>query len=280
MDSRLLDLRNKWNAGIDWGKLYSYLSENKRVLELAWKDQNVVLFMTTVSNGRKKVKRLRRRPAKTATNARTSRAMFGNNKARKELPIPEFIDQYNYYMNGVDNVDQLRYYYNTQKVYFKSWKPLWHFLLDTTITNSYKIAYYKPRRVKKASWDSYNYREFRIQLASQLFEHSERLSGKASIIKYSLAARVHLAAAIDYSKLERIGNKPQACVPCLCAGRKVAPTRPRKPLSELSNNSIRPNDMAKRRRRERVLRSLFGCKLCGIYICNHILCWKEHIMAI
>ena len=35
LDSRLLDLRNKWNTGIDWGKLYSYLSEDKRVLELA-----------------------------------------------------------------------------------------------------------------------------------------------------------------------------------------------------------------------------------------------------
>ena len=61
--------------------------------------------MTTVSNGRKQVKRLRRRPAKTAINARTSRAVFGHDEARKELPIPEFIDQYNHYMNGVDNVD-------------------------------------------------------------------------------------------------------------------------------------------------------------------------------
>ena len=105
MDPRLLDLRNKWNVGIDWGKLYGYLSKDKRVLELAWKDQNVVLFMTTVSNGQKKIKRLRRRPAKTAINARTSRAVFSQDKARKELLIPKFIDQYNYYMNGVDNID-------------------------------------------------------------------------------------------------------------------------------------------------------------------------------
>ena len=249
---------------------------DKRVLELAWKDQNVVLFMTTVSNGQKQVKRLRRRPAKTATNARTSRAVFGHDEARKELPIPEFIDQYNHYMNGVDNADQLRCYYSTQKVHFKSWKPLWHFLLDTTITNSYKVAHYKPKGVQK----SHNHREFRMQLASQLFEHSERLSGKAYIIKHSLAARVHPAAAIDHGRLERIGNKPQACVPCLCAGRKVPPTRPRKPLSELSNNSVRPNNAGKRRRRERVSRSLFGCKLCGIYMYNHIGCWKEHIKAI
>ena len=191
--------------------------------------------MTTVSNGRKKINRLRRRPAKTATNARTSRAVFGYDEARKELPISKFIDQYNHYMNDVDNADQLRCYYSTQKVHFKSWKPLWHFLLDTAITNSYKVAHYKPEGVQK----SHNHREFRIQLASQLFEYSERLSGKASATKHSLSARVHPAAAIDHSRLQRMGNKPQACVPCLCGGRKVPPARPRKPLSELSNNSVR-----------------------------------------
>ena len=211
MDPRLLDLRNKWNAGIDWGKLYSYLSKDKRVLELAWKDQNVVLFMTTMSNGQKKIKRLRRRPAKTATNARTSRAVFSQDKARKELLIPEFIDQYNHYMNGVDNADQLRCYYSTQRVHFKSWKPLWHFLLDTTITNSYKIAYYTPERVErvqKTFQETYSYREFRIQLATQLFEHSERPRGKPSTIKHSLSTRVHPAAVIDYSRIYRIGEKP------------------------------------------------------------------------
>ena len=235
--------------------------------------------MTTVSNSRKKIKRLRRRPAKTATNTRTSRAIFGQDEARKELLIPEFIDQYNHYINSVDNADQLRSYYSTQRVHFKSWKPLWHFLLDTTVTNSYKIAYYKPgrvQRVQKTFQETYGHREFRIQLATELFEHSERPRGKPSTIKHSLSTRVHPAAAIDHSRIERMGEKPQACVPCLCAGRKVAPARPRKPLLELSNNSV----MAKGKRRERVSRSLFGCKLCGIYICNHYGCWKEHLMAI
>ena len=42
-----------------------------------------------------------RRPAKTAMNARTSRAIFGE-LVIKELEIPVFIDMYNYYMNGVE----------------------------------------------------------------------------------------------------------------------------------------------------------------------------------
>ena len=71
-----------------------------------------MLFISTVSNSRDKVKRLRRRPVKLAINARTSRAAF-KDMTTKELDIPAFIDMYNHYMNGVDNADQLRLYYNT-----------------------------------------------------------------------------------------------------------------------------------------------------------------------
>ncbi len=110
LEERILELRTKWNSALEWGKLYKSVSEDRKVMQFGWKDQNVVLFMTTVSNGRKTVKRLRRRSAKTVTNARTSRTMFGD-QARKELPIPEFINMYNHYMNGVDNADQLRCYY-------------------------------------------------------------------------------------------------------------------------------------------------------------------------
>ena len=111
--------------------------------------------MSTVSNGRKTVKRLRRRPAKIATNARTSRAIFGE-MTTKELDIPEFINMYNYYMNGVDNADQLRCYYSTQRVHFKNWKPLWHFLLDITIVNSYKIHHCAPKESVYQSWIHYS----------------------------------------------------------------------------------------------------------------------------
>lgn len=277
LDQRLTDLKIKWDAVLEWGKLYACLSEDKRVLEFAWKDQAVVLFMTTVSNGQKTVKRLRRRPAKTATNARTSRAAFGE-MPLKELDIPEFIDLYNHYMNGVDNADQLRCYYSTQRVHFKTWKPLWHFLLDTTIVDSYKLH----RCAPKGSYNQpFSQREFRVILASQLFNHSERLSGKPSTIKSSLSSRVHPAAERDHGGLECMGNKAFTCVVCLNAGRRTSKTAQiRKPLQELSVNSVRPPDLDKRKRRERAPRTRYGCKLCGIYICNHIACWKEHIEAI
>ena len=235
--------------------------------------------MSTVSNPRDTVTRLRRRPAKTATNARTSRAVFGE-MSTKQLDIPAFIDMYNHYMNGVDNADQLRCYYSTQRVHFKNWKPLWHFILDITIVNCYKIHYCMPRRRNK-SWIQYSQREFRVRLASQLFECSKRMTGQPTTIKTSLASQVHPAAARDHGRLERMGDKAKYCVVCLKAGRGVPkPAQIRKPLQELSTNSVRPSDLANRMRRRRAPRGIYGCKLCGVYICNHIACWNEHIAAI
>ena len=64
----------------------------------------MILFIITVSNNRKIVKRLRRRSAKIAINIRTSYTIF-KDQVRKELSIPEFINIYNYFINRVDNAN-------------------------------------------------------------------------------------------------------------------------------------------------------------------------------
>ena len=78
-----------------------------------------MLFMITILNDRKTVNRLRRRSAKTVINIRTFRTMF-EDQTRKELPILEFINMYNYYINEMNNADQLRCYYTIQRVHYKS----------------------------------------------------------------------------------------------------------------------------------------------------------------
>ena len=232
-----------------------------------------MLFMSTVSNGRDTVTRLRRRPTKTATNARTSRAPFQGNDV-KELDIPEFIDLYNHFMNGVDVADQLRSYYTTQRTHFKTWKPLWHFLLDTTITNAYKISYCTPERPNAEPWEHLSHRRFRTRLAGQLFSHSERL-GAPFQSREDLSKHVHSAREPDHGFPIRMKGTKKTCIACLCDGRISRDCSTRKPLAELSTNSIRVQ-----KRRERAPRSSFGCGLCGIYLCNKLRCWKEHIEAI
>lgn len=147
-------------------------------------------------------------------------------------------------------------------------------MLDIIIVNLYKLY--------RGTFGIYqSQREFRVKFASQLFENSKRFIDIFSFIKESLFSRVHLVPERDYGRLERMGDKVKYCVSCLHAKRKVSNlARIRKPFSELSNNSVRFHDLDKRKRRERAPRGIHGCKLCGIYICNHIVCWKEHIKAI
>ena len=61
----------------------------------------MVLFMSTVSTGIETILRPRRRPAKTATNAKSSREVF-RDKPIKALLIPRFIDDYNHFMGAVN----------------------------------------------------------------------------------------------------------------------------------------------------------------------------------
>lgn len=182
----------------------------------------MVLFMTTVHTGRETVRRKRHRPTKTATNARTSRVLFGE-EAVKELSISEFFDMYNHFMNGVDVADQMRSYYNTQRVHLKNWKPLWHYLLDTAVTNAYKIAYCSPERPWAEHRDHHTHREFRTRLATELFEDSERIGDRKQTPSHGpLSDYVRRALAVDHGpqpiKISEPKKRCMACVICRKGG--------------------------------------------------------------
>ena len=82
---------------------------------------------------------MRKRPAKTSTSAKIAREPF-NDQPTKELPIPRLIDDYNYYMGGVDRANQLRASYETHQRCLRSWWPIFFWILDIAIINVYCIA--------------------------------------------------------------------------------------------------------------------------------------------
>jgi len=49
----LTSLKKEYDSQITWGQLYAEVSKDGMVLQLAWKDHKVVLFMTTVLHGKK-----------------------------------------------------------------------------------------------------------------------------------------------------------------------------------------------------------------------------------
>lgn len=152
-----------------------------------------------------------------------------------------------------------------------------HFLLDTTVVNSYEIHHCIPKHLRQSTY-YYSQREFRVSL---LFNYLSILSVSPVIQpqKGPLASRVHPAAPIDHGRLIRMGNKVQACVPCM-HGEIWLRQGPERHSMDLSNNSVRPYTPDQIKRRKRVLEGLYGCKLCGIRICNHIACWNNHVAMI
>jgi hypothetical protein len=95
--------------------------------------------MTTGHRIEPKIDRLRKRPKKTASNARITREPFGE-APTKILPIPTFIDDYNHYMGGIDQANQLQAAFTThfprnQKEFF----PGAFWAINMAISNSYKL---------------------------------------------------------------------------------------------------------------------------------------------
>src|SRR3954453_13744681 len=112
-----------------------------------------------IDGNENRIERIRRQPRETSINAAKVRAIF-RNSSKKFLPIPVVIDDYNHFMGGVDIADQLRGHYGTQLPVRRTWMPLFFWLLDTAIINSYLII--------KQSNTNISQKDFRIQLVWDL----------------------------------------------------------------------------------------------------------------
>jgi hypothetical protein len=85
-------------------------------------------------------------------------AVFGDKWVRK-LFIPNAIDAYNHNMNGADIANQRRKYISTQRRHtIRSWRPLFHWLLDMSLVNSFFLWQKQVHREDpKVKWDLYGF---------------------------------------------------------------------------------------------------------------------------
>lgn len=130
---------------IPWGTLYSKPTISNNVVQSAWKDNALVLFLSTTheTGPDQLVIRHRKRPATTSTSAKTARQAFGPD-SEKDLPIPKFVDDYNHYMGYVDQADQLRASNpGLRRIKHGGWHALWNFIFNVTLVNSFLLSDYK-----------------------------------------------------------------------------------------------------------------------------------------
>ncbi|CAG8549139.1 9633_t:CDS:2, partial [Gigaspora rosea] len=85
-------LKIKKSQKIEWDTLSGAIVDN--ILVVFWMDNGPVTMLTTIH----KI---------------SVRSVF-DDASRKGLSIPTIIDNYNYYMDGIDIADQLKSYYGTQ----------------------------------------------------------------------------------------------------------------------------------------------------------------------
>jgi hypothetical protein len=203
--------------------------------------------------------------------------VFGD-EDEKDLPIPSFIYYYNCYICGVDIADQLRSYYNTQRIHRKTWKPLFHFLLNTVLGNCHHLSSYKPLDRRANRHDTH--KQFRKDLRNNLFEHSVRIkttrTPKDSTRRSTNEILWH---PVREHKLIKLWSRPRNCSAYIEAGRKtqVQHMGRRKALADISPNSTKKLcDSSDWQRPRRAPRTLFGCSVCKMPLCRKDGCWKPH----
>ena len=129
--------------------------------------------ITTAYNLTDTVIRARKRPSSTSTSASITRSVFGNLPV-KDLPIPTAINAYNHYMGGVDTANRYRADFTTLRPKnYCYWKPLFHWLLDIVLTNSYLLAKASRRPQIGESRGYYTYLRFLEALAKALITYGE-----------------------------------------------------------------------------------------------------------
>jgi Transposase IS4 len=130
------------NPGLEWnfqsGKV---VGDNKDVLAAIWMDNGPVTLLTTIHGIGEdwQVITNRKKPRKTILNSGHIEELFGDD-GQKILEIPRMIDDYNHHMGGVDTADQLRSYNSTQLRARRNWMPLFFWLLDIALVNSFILA--------------------------------------------------------------------------------------------------------------------------------------------
>lgn len=218
---------------------------------IAWKDNALVLMMTTAYTGDEREVRTRRRPTTTQPHTRPMLAAFGA-EAVKELEVPSVSAAYNDQMGAVDIADQLRASEGIDhRVCMGSWRAIaWSFLLEVCLVNSYLLQLRGqpdwPRLTNQRAWRQAII-DGLINGYAQQGQSRKRLRPGDEVTPVSSHERIHR-------------GKSSPCVGC--KGQRIGTRKKRRVLGSTNGNSLT---------RPRQTRS--GCKQCDVAICTVGECW-------
>jgi hypothetical protein len=247
--NQLVEIKNRFATKLEWNTLLAAVVQD--VLCLAWQDNNIVLALSnihTVDKAEDFREKQRRRPAKTSTNGRIVRKVFGDDYI-KELLIPCFIDDYNHYMGGVDLANQFRESYETHRATLRNWWPLFYWLIDVACINAYRLYL-----LHSVDIHPLTHLQFRTELYCKLFEYSSK--AKLQNLRVGLGGKRVFNP--DFEHLHYWEKRSRSvCVWCSYK------SRCQKVLGKAGNRSNKVN------------RSYGGCIFCNVNLCKDGHCWRD-----
>ena len=162
------------------------------------------------------------------------------------LPIPQFINTYNYHMNGADIAGQLRAVYKTHLGMRRNWMCLFFWLLDTTIVNAFLLrrchlpSALTVEELSKISPLANNHKAFRQSLVITLLKPEIKRAEPLVVGKNHLPMRIntssHIIHRITCNQMQR------RCYWCQ--------------LKKKIDRAVQSK------------RSSYGCAACGVQLCR------------
>ncbi|RKK30578.1 hypothetical protein BFJ66_g16247 [Fusarium oxysporum f. sp. cepae] len=135
---KLKAIDNTAAGSLEFNVVKAIPTADNKVNQIAWKDNALVLFLTTVFKGNERLDCIRKKPTTGQMQARPIQRFFGDDPV-KQVSIPSIAAIYNNEMNAVDRGDQMRAYWGLdRRVRRGGWKALaWDFLLEIALVNSF-----------------------------------------------------------------------------------------------------------------------------------------------
>ncbi|KAK7592463.1 hypothetical protein V3481_007079 [Fusarium oxysporum f. sp. vasinfectum] len=254
-----------------YNEVYLIPIQDKQVIQIAWKDSSVVLFLSTVHSGapHERTPKKRKLPAKRGTKAEARRLQqVFNGDSFKIIPIPTVAAQYNDEMNHVDRGDQIRSYTTYQHRFRRGpWQALlWSFLLEVALANSFILQkktrqpHWKPYTTLQA-WKEAIYNAIFNRYATNSHTRKRCRTGKEEDIEDTEARQIHLQRDINHV----YRGTPSDCL--ACKGYRQGQPRPFK-KRKVKGGYLQPISGNGRR-----VQTRYACKVCDVAICNSADCW-------
>jgi hypothetical protein len=237
---------------LEWNTLLAQVVDD--TLCLAWQDNNIVLALSTIHTiytADAFITQQRKRPAKTSTSARIVRCVF-REESIKVLEIPIFINDYNHNMGGINIANQLRESFETHRATQRNWWPLFYWLIDVIVINSYRL--YQVHMAELGQKSILSHVEFRTSLYVFLFDFSQ--SAKIYRLQLDLGGKRLFGDGLNHIHQKVKKTEANPCAWC---------------AYQIQYQRLIGQPLPKRASRSR-----FGCSFCEVALCQNTDCWERY----